>query len=66
MSSAGMYVGQLDQQAVLTDPHMKRVERLARIELRLGEIALTRRRHAQIDERVTKLGRAEPTLTDTT
>src|SRR5262245_11336273 len=51
--------GQLHEQARRAHPHMQRVERLAVVELFGGEVVLARRRHAEVDEGVRQLGRAE-------
>ena len=47
---------QLDQQALRADPDVQRVEGLALVELVGREVALARRRHAEVDERVGELG----------
>ena len=52
---------QLDEQARRTDPHVQRVERLALVQLVGREIALARRRHAEVDERAVELGRTQTT-----
>ena len=53
---------QLNEQALVADPHVERVEGLALVEVLRRDEALARRRHAEVDERVGELGRAEAAL----
>ena len=50
----------LDQQTRCTDPYVERVEGLRLVELIGAQITLTGGRHAQVDERLGQLGRAQP------